>query len=259
MDNIHAFGQALVNALAERGISTEYLADDEAIRFDRNDGHGVLGVENFYRTHLAGRTAEDIADQLVRLHQQMQGWIASGTPSFNEARPLLRLTLVHENFNADIGTCRPILPGIKAAVVFDYPEFMRHVLARDIAAMGEPEDVLWEVASANTFADMPEPTMVNLGNNQNALVFECSYGAAYAWMYAIGHESAFLAVPRRDLGVVLPGTPDDMQAMAAIASVTYGLFNAPDSDHPLLPTVYYLKNGELAGLAGAVPNPQKAS
>ncbi len=260
MDNIHAFGQALVEAIIARGISNvEYLADDEAIRFDNDNDHGILNVENFHKMTLAGRPLDDIAEQIVRLHQTMEQMKNAPPLDFETVKPLLRMTIVSDDFKADMGTFRAILPGVKAALVLDYPEFMRHVIPRDIEAMGQAEDLLWYAATANTLADAPEPTPVDLGEAGEALVFECDYGAAHAWMFAASQDGALLAMPRRDLGFVMLANRGDMQAATSAARIALGFFDAPDGDHSLVATVYYLEKGSLAGIIQAAPMPRQAS
>ena len=249
MDKIHAFGQALAQAIAARGgPQMEYLHDNQTIVFEDGDLKQRVNLHNFFRMHEDGRPLEDIADFIIQLGKEQNTLIDLQT-----ARPLLHLHIVSEEYPEDQGLFRPVGPGLKAALVLDYPDFVRFLLKADIEKIGEFENVLWAIAEVNTDAKMPEPVREQMPNGKEALVFDCSMGAVYAWRYATTHGTAICGMPRRDLGFITADNMPDSFAMLGIATLNY--FREAE-DHPLSPLVYRFVNGNLTGVGSGmtVPN-----
>lgn len=244
-DNIHTFGQTLAGTVAARGgPQMEYLADDESLVFEDGNLKQIVNLGNFFRMHQAGRSIESIADFIVDLGKRQ------GTPlDFETVRPLLHLHVVSEDFADDHGLFRPLALGLKQALVLDYPDFVRFIVQADLEQSGQLEDVLWQIAEINTDAKMPEPHVESLPGGKEALVFDCSMGAVYAWRKASTQSAAILGVPRRDLGaVVTDDQPDTVAMIAAFALEAYSVAE----DHPLSPLAYLLRDGKLAGIGGAL-------
>ncbi len=249
MEKLHAFGDALAQAIAAcGGPQMKYIPDDQTIVFEDGDLKQIVNIYNFFRMHEAGRPVEDIANFIVRLGNEQK------TPvDLQTARPLLHLHVVSEDYLKEQGLFRPCGPGLKAALVLDYPDFVRFLVKGDLEKIGESEDVLWAIAEVNTDAKMPEPVREQMPNGKDALVFECSMGAVYAWRYAITHGTAICGMPRRDLGFVTTDDTPESFAMLGIATVAY--FREAE-DHPLVPLAYRFVNGKLAGVGGAVKTSQ---
>jgi len=251
VEKIHAFGQALAKAIAAHGgPRMEYLADDQTLVCDHDDGiKEIVAVHNFFRMHEAGRPLEDIADFIVELAREQKTPIDLAT-----ARQLLHLHVVSEDYLEEQGLYRPLGPGLKAVLVLDYPDFVRFVVRGDLETIGESEGVLWAIAEINTDAKMPEPAKAQLPNDREVMVFNCSMGAAYAWRYAVTHGTAICGMPRRDLGFVTTEDTPESFAMVGIATLTQ--FREAE-DHPLSPLAYRFVQGKLAGTGGArvVPKP----
>ncbi len=249
MDNIHAFGEALAKAIKEiGGPKMEYVADDEALLFEDGDIQQRANLRNFFRMHQAGRSVESIAEFIAGLSR------TQGTPvDLETARTHLHLHVVSEGYMEDAGVFRPIGPGLKAALVLDFPEYVRFLVKRDLETIGESEDVLWAIAEVNTDAKMPEPAREGMPNGKEALVFECSMGAVYAWRYATTHGTAICGLPRRDLGFVTTDDTPESFAMVGIATLSY--FREAE-DHPLAPLAYRFVDGKLAGAGGAIATPR---
>ncbi len=249
MDNIHAFGEALAKAIVEiGGPKMEYVADDEALLFEDGDVQQRANLRNFFRMHQVGRPLESIAEFIVGLGK------TQGTPvDLETARTHLHLHVVSEGYMEDAGVFRPIGPGLKAALVLDFPDYVRFLVKADLEKIGESEDVLWAIAEVNTDAKMPEPAREGMPNGKEALVFECSMGAVYAWRYATTHGTATCGLPRRDLGFVTTDDTPESFAMLGIATLSY--FREAE-DHPLSPLAYRFVDGKLAGAGGAIATPR---
>ena len=249
MEKVHAFGEALAQAIVARGgPQMEYLPDDQTIVFEDGDLKQIVNIHNFFRMHEAGRPVEDIADFIVRLGNEQK------TPvDLQTARPLLHLHVVAEDYLEEQGLFRPFGPGLKAALVLDYPDFVRFLVKADLEKIGESEDVLWAIAEVNTDAKMPEPAREQMPNGKEAMVFACSMGAVYAWRYATTHGTAICGLPRRDLGFVTTDDTPESFAMLGIATISY--FREAE-DHPLAPLTYRFVDGKLAGAGGAIATPR---
>ncbi len=248
MDNIHAFGEALAKAITEiGGPKMEYVADDEALLFEDGDIQQRANLRNFFRMHQAGRSVESIAEFIAGLSR------TQGTPvDLETARTHLHLHVVSEGYMEDAGVFRPIGPGLKAALVLDFPEYVRFLVKRDLETIGESEDVLWAIAEINTDAKMPEPSCERMPNGKDTLVFDTSMGAVYAWRYAMTHGTAICSMPHRDLGfVTLDDTPD---SFAMIGIVTLNQFEDAEA-YTLSPLTYRFTDGKLAGIGGAARLP----
>ena len=249
MEKVHAFGEALAQAIVARGgPQMEYLPDDQTIVFEDGDLKQIVNIHNFFRMHEAGRPVEDIADFIVRLGNEQK------TPvDLQTARPLLHLHVVAEDYLEEQGLFRPFGPGLKAALVLDYPDFVRFLVKADLEKIGESENVLWAIAEVNTDAKMPEPAREQMPNGKEAMVFEGSMGAVYAWRYATTHGTAICGLPRRDLGFVT--TDDTPESFAMLGIATLAEYSTAE-DHPLTPLVYRFVKGRLAGSGGALGMPQ---
>ena len=249
MEKIHAFGEVLARAISARGgPPMEYLADDQTIVFEDGDLKQIVHIHNFFRMYEADRPVEEIADFIVHLGKQQK------TPiDLAKARSFLHLHIVSEDYLDDHGIFRPLGPGLKAALMLDYPDFVRFIVKPDLENIGESEDVLWVIAEINTDAKMPEPVHEQMPNGKEALAFDCSMGAIYAWRYAMTHGAAICGMPRRDLGFVTTDDTPESFAMVGIATLAY--FREAE-DHPLSPLAYRFVNGKLAGTGGAMVVPK---
>ncbi len=108
-------------------------------------------------------------------------------------------------------------------------EFVRFVVRRDLKTMAESEDVLWSIAAINTDAKAPEPSREQMPNGKEALAFDRSMGAAYAWRYVMTHSAAICGLPRRDFGFVTTDNTPESLAMLGVATLKH--FREAE-DHP---------------------------
>jgi len=243
--DVNAFGQTLAAALIERtGAKMVYVPEDQQIIQEDGDRKQVVNIGNFHLMHEDGRSIAEVVDLIIRLREQENVEI---TPE--EARTHLHLHVVSVDYRDDAGVFRSVGPGIKAALILDYPDFVRFLTKADFEKLGEPEDVLWAIAEVNTDAKMPKPKIVHAPNGDEIQVFDCSMGAVYAWRYAATHGEVLCGVPHREIGFVANPTSEETAKMLVLTAMSF--FGEAES-HALSPFVYIFKGGEARGMLGAI-------
>ena len=242
--DVNAFGQALAAALIERtGAKMVYVPEDQQIVQEDGDRKQVVNLGNFYQMHEGGQSIEDVVALIIRLREQENVEI---TPE--EARTHLHLHVISADYMDDAGVFRSVGPGIKDALVLDYPDFVRFLTKADFEKLGEPEDVLWAIAEVNTDAKMPEPKIAHAPNGDEIQVFDCSMGAVYAWRYATTHGEVLCGVPHREIGFVANPTSEETAKTLVLTAMS---FFSEAASHALSPFVYVFRDGEAHSMLGA--------
>lgn len=233
--NIRTFGEALARAIRDQGGPALTVADEALVSHDHQE---IIRLAPFFHEHAAGRPVAAIAAFLLQVRREQQG---RPIAAFGEARDRLRLHVVPADLDDRLVT-RPLGPGLAVALVLDYPEYLRFIVQADLAALGEPEPVLWAVAEVNTDHALPEPERHPLPDGAVLCVFPGAGGADHAYRYAATHGPAVCGLPHRDFGFVIEHPTPEAHRLAAMAAVeAYGLAK----DYPLSPSVYRFEQGRL--------------